>query len=110
MIAMPSSSSKGYLPTLDGWRAVAILGVLGDHMLWGNPHLGRFRHIAIGLMGEKGVTLFLVLAGFLITLRLLEEQAMIRLGHRLAPPVTSGRVDLQEISVVQNVTALTSET
>src|ERR1039457_1595720 len=73
-IAMPSSRSKGYLPTLDGWRAIAILGVLGDHVLWGNPHLGRFGQIAIGLMGEKGVTLFFGISGFLITWRLLEEQ------------------------------------
>ncbi len=46
-IAMPSSHSKGYLPTLDVWRAIAVLGLLGDHVFWGNPHLGRFGHIAI---------------------------------------------------------------
>jgi peptidoglycan/LPS O-acetylase OafA/YrhL len=73
-IAMRSSRSKGYLPTLDGWRAIPILGVLGDHEFWGNPYLGRFGHIAIGLMGEKGVTLFFGISGFLITWRLLEER------------------------------------
>jgi peptidoglycan/LPS O-acetylase OafA/YrhL len=73
-ISMRSSGSKGYLPTLDGWRAIAILGVLGDHLFWGNPSLGRFGHIAIGLMGEKGVTLFFGISGFLITWRLLEER------------------------------------
>jgi peptidoglycan/LPS O-acetylase OafA/YrhL len=75
---MLSPRSTGYLPTLDGWRAVAILGVLADHAFWGNPRLGRFGHIAIGLMGEKGVTLFFGISGFLITWRLLEERE--RLG------------------------------
>ena len=71
---MATTTSKGYLPTLDGWRAVAILGVLGDHMFWGDPHLGRYGHIVTGLLGEKGVTLFFGISGFLITWRLLEER------------------------------------
>ncbi len=33
------------------------------------------------------------------------EKPMIRLGHRLARPVTSGRGDLQEIPMAQNATA-----
>lgn len=92
MIAMPSSRSKGgYLPTLDGWRAIAILGVLGDHVLWGNPHLGPFSSISGVDVRQRQL--------------LPDRKPMIRLGHRLAPPVTSGRGDLQEISVAQNVTA-----
>src|SRR4051812_18529270 len=27
----PTSTLKGYIPTLDGWRAIAILGVMASH-------------------------------------------------------------------------------
>jgi peptidoglycan/LPS O-acetylase OafA/YrhL len=30
---MRPTRSKGHLPTLDLWRAIAILGVLADHVL-----------------------------------------------------------------------------
>ena len=60
---MPPSTSAarlGYVPALDGLRAVAILGVLGVHLF--------------GLSGGfYGVDLFFVLSGFLITTLLLEE-------------------------------------
>lgn len=65
----------GYIRTLDGWRAVAILVVLTDHAFnyfatsaqdlarWGVPP-------ALGL---HGVGVFFALSGFLITTRLVEE-------------------------------------
>ncbi len=64
---------SGYLPTLDGWRAIAIAAVLLDHGL-GYPKLGhypklmRFTHA-----GPNGVSLFFAISGFLICSRLLEE-------------------------------------
>lgn len=52
----------GYLPALDGLRAIAILGVLADHTGYSVFHDGGF-----------GVDVFFVLSGFLITTLLLEE-------------------------------------
>jgi peptidoglycan/LPS O-acetylase OafA/YrhL len=57
------------IPSLDGWRGVAILLVLSDHVqmaLLGHP----MRQWA--LTGQHGVTIFFVLSGYLITSKLLE--------------------------------------
>jgi peptidoglycan/LPS O-acetylase OafA/YrhL len=54
----------GYLPTLDGWRAVAIAAV----MLW---HATGIK--AINRLADGGVTIFFGISGLLITSRLLEE-------------------------------------
>lgn len=63
---------RGYLPTLDGWRAVAILAVIVDHFVSWSPHRSSasfaFTHI-----GPDGVSLFFAISGFLICSRLLEE-------------------------------------
>ena len=67
--------ASGYLPSLDGWRAVAILGVLMTHDLpWrllGHTNLG-WR----GLGGD-GVLLFFAISGLLICTRILEEERRI---------------------------------
>jgi peptidoglycan/LPS O-acetylase OafA/YrhL len=75
-----------HIPTLDGWRALAILLVLLDH---GADPILRF---ALGLLGHAGgfvsehytfiknpvgrggVHLFFALSGYLITRRLIEEE------------------------------------
>jgi peptidoglycan/LPS O-acetylase OafA/YrhL len=58
------------IPTLDGWRAVAIVLVLIDHLVAvGTPRVPG----AISL-GQIGVNLFFGLSGFLITTRLLAER------------------------------------
>jgi peptidoglycan/LPS O-acetylase OafA/YrhL len=64
-------SDGKYLPTLDGWRAIAILLVILAHstVAAGNP---RFLGWANPL-GERGVEIFFALSGFLITRRMLEE-------------------------------------
>lgn len=54
------------IPTLDGWRGIAILLVLIDH--FGGPFLP---HVA--WIGQHGVAIFFVLSGFLITSKLREE-------------------------------------
>jgi peptidoglycan/LPS O-acetylase OafA/YrhL len=56
------------IPTLDGWRAIAILLVLVDHAL-AALNLGPG-----GTTGQHGVTIFFVLSGFLITSRLADEK------------------------------------
>ncbi len=56
------------LPTLDGWRGIAILAVLSAHIRWPTPVL-----LKLGQYGPMGVHLFFALSGFLITTRLLEE-------------------------------------
>lgn len=58
-----TSRGLGYVPALDGIRAVAILLVIGYH------------YFALPPGGEVGVDLFFVLSGFLITALLLEERA-----------------------------------
>ena len=75
----PERSLGNYLPTLDGWRTVAIALVLFAHasesLLNAIPI-----HLLTDLAGLKrvgliGVQLFFGLSGFLITTKLLDEEA-----------------------------------
>lgn len=59
---MPETSSKSYVTSLDGLRALAVLFVLAYHL--------KLPHITGGL---SGVTVFFVLSGYLITALLLAE-------------------------------------
>lgn len=68
-----------YLPTLDGWRAVAIALVLLAHgsesmqLVFNSDwlaHSDTFKHL-----GLLGVQLFFGLSGFLITSKLMEEES-----------------------------------
>ncbi len=63
------------IPTLDGWRAIAIILVLIDHaqlvFLHGYPFTWT-------RTGQHGVTIFFVLSGFLISTRLLENPIPLR--------------------------------
>ena len=93
---MVSAPKTGYLPTLDGWRAIAIVAVLLDHTveysgLRHYPRLVSFTHT-----GPNGVSLFFAISGFLICSRLLEEKRAfgqislrgfyIRRACRILPP------------------------
>lgn len=60
-------SKLGYMPRLDGLRALAVGGVFVDHFLH-SPYIHVFR------TGDAGVRLFFALSGFLITSILLEER------------------------------------
>jgi len=65
---------SGYLPSLDGWRAIAILGVLITHDLpW---VMGGRSTAAYKGYGGYGVELFFAISGFLITTRILEEEKL----------------------------------
>lgn len=87
---MGYGSTKGArIATLDGWRGIAILLVLIEHLtIYGKHPL---------LLGSLGVDVFFVLSGYLITSRLLIEQDetggvklrnfYMRRAFRILPPV-----------------------
>jgi len=63
---------RGYLPTLDGWRALAILAVICNH---DSVHrVGGMSTQWLHYFGARGVDLFFALSGILICTRLLEEE------------------------------------
>jgi peptidoglycan/LPS O-acetylase OafA/YrhL len=68
----PDAIIRKHMPELDSLRGVAILMVIFLHGLYWSPHLGAL-HGPVGLLnrisrfGGRGVNLFFVLSGFLIT-------------------------------------------
>ncbi len=67
--------TKGQFPSLNGWRAVSILLVLGHH----TPDIAGFpwKHsldIQTFLDGNLGVRFFFIISGFLITWLMLSEE------------------------------------
>ena len=71
-MALTGEGKSSYIPTLDGWRAIAILAVLGYH----SPalHLGPLNTEALHNYGSQGVDLFFAISGLLICTRLLVEE------------------------------------
>lgn len=69
---MVSRDQKNYIPTLDGWRAIAVTGVILFHTssisIWG-LHLRKLQDLGI-----YGVSLFFAISGLLICGRLLDEE------------------------------------
>jgi peptidoglycan/LPS O-acetylase OafA/YrhL len=72
-----SDSRSGYIATLDGWRAIAVLLVIAAHA----SRLMRETHTSIGAHlasffehGGFGVDIFFALSGYLICTLLLREQ------------------------------------
>jgi peptidoglycan/LPS O-acetylase OafA/YrhL len=68
---------QGYLKTLDGWRAVAIIGVMVYHATTSlfypyGPH-PSYRALVLIQLGAKGVDIFFGISGLLICNRLLGE-------------------------------------
>ena len=75
----PLRKKSGYLPSLDGWRALAILGVVMTHDApW---TLGRFTNAAWKGFGGDGVYLFFAISGLLICWRILEEESLVGTFH-----------------------------
>ena len=85
---------SGYLPSLDGWRAIAILSVICYH-----DRVHQFWIFSTSLIheyGDLGVDLFFAISGVLICSRLLEEERVtgrislkgfyIRRFFRICPP------------------------
>jgi peptidoglycan/LPS O-acetylase OafA/YrhL len=75
----PRKTPSSYVPTLDGWRAVAILGVLICHGVTsafrpaGQYPNGKLA--ALAALGSIGVPIFFGISGFLITSRFIDELA-----------------------------------
>ena len=65
---MNTEQAPSRIPTLDGWRGIAILLVLFDHTMNVFRGYGASPWVQTG---QHGVTLFFVLSGFLITSSLL---------------------------------------
>jgi peptidoglycan/LPS O-acetylase OafA/YrhL len=83
-----SRLDRRYIPTLDGWRALAILLVLWAHQ--GNAFYktpDAYMRRGLFYFGTWGVPVFFGLSGLLITKLLLEEQAR------------SGRIDLRSFYI-----------
>jgi peptidoglycan/LPS O-acetylase OafA/YrhL len=78
LTSVPRTASSGsgaseYIPTLDGWRAIAILAVIFHHATL--PLLSSHPWLKFTEQGAMGVDVFFALSGFLICSRLLEERA-----------------------------------
>jgi peptidoglycan/LPS O-acetylase OafA/YrhL len=63
---------SGYLPSLDGWRAVAILAVIFFHDR--SHDFGKFSDV-MHKYGSYGVDVFFAISGVLICSRLLQEES-----------------------------------
>ncbi|MEN3334842.1 MAG: hypothetical protein V7641_4207, partial [Blastocatellia bacterium] len=80
-----------YIPTLDGWRTIAVLLVIGYH---GTPPSAPW--FAVFNYGHHGVNIFFGISGFLICSRLLDEEERsgaislknfyLRRAFRILPP------------------------
>ncbi len=63
-----------FFGSLDGLRALSIVGVILFHSWWGTPYYRQFNAIPVLRQGSFGVHIFFVISGFLITTLLLREQ------------------------------------
>src|ERR1700737_5224268 len=90
----PRPHNPGYLPTLDGWRAIAIFSVMLSH-----DRLYRFGPLSTQWFqdhGALGVDIFFAISGILICSRLLAEEPSqgfisrrnfsVRRAFRILPP------------------------
>jgi peptidoglycan/LPS O-acetylase OafA/YrhL len=71
---VPDGARKrsAYIPTLDGWRAIAIFWVLlGHSQEWS---IAGFSNRPLRYTADRGVQLFFALSGYLICTRLLSEE------------------------------------
>ena len=66
------SVSFNYIPTLDGWRALSVLGVVFFHCLHSGLEPGSIL-AKLAARGHMGVDVFFAISGFLICGRLLQE-------------------------------------
>lgn len=64
-----------FFGSLDGLRALSIIGVIWFHSWWGTPYYPKLAALPVLRQGEWGVHIFFVISGFLITTLLLRERA-----------------------------------
>jgi peptidoglycan/LPS O-acetylase OafA/YrhL len=92
LTAVENQPLSGYIPTLDGWRAIAVAMVIVYHGMWESvPE--SLHELKLGFLG---VDIFFALSGFLICSRLLQERRQegrislksfyIRRAFRILPP------------------------
>lgn len=60
--------------SLDGLRALSIIGVIWFHSWWGTPYYSILASLPVLRNGEWGVYVFFAISGFLITTLLLRER------------------------------------
>ncbi|MEI8234494.1 MAG: acyltransferase [Verrucomicrobiota bacterium] len=82
----PSRGSSGTrLPSIDGWRAISILLVLGTHCPWAEGFPRSWEPIFKWLFdGNLGVRFFFIISGFLITYLMIaesEREGSVNLKH-----------------------------
>jgi len=71
----PDFLDKNHLPSLDGWRAMAVLIVILGHFRLTLTEGNLVREfLKITIFAELGVKMFFVLSGFLITTLLIKEK------------------------------------
>jgi peptidoglycan/LPS O-acetylase OafA/YrhL len=63
-----------FFNSLDGLRALSIIGVIWFHSWWGTPFYPALASLPVLRQGEWGVHIFFAISGFLITTLLLREQ------------------------------------
>jgi len=63
-----------FFGSLDGLRAISIMGVVWFHCWWGTPYYTKLQAMPVLRQGEYGVHIFFVISGFLITTLLLRER------------------------------------
>ncbi len=65
-----------HIPSLDGFRAIAVLLVIGSHLIIKSSHSSTVNPFSESLLlGGVGVRIFFVISGFLITYLLLLEKS-----------------------------------
>jgi peptidoglycan/LPS O-acetylase OafA/YrhL len=89
-----SRPTRGYLPTLDGWRTLSIAAVVLCHDSL--HHFGPFNTMWLYQHGNLGVDIFFAISGLLICTRLLDEERnegsisirnfYLRRAFRILPP------------------------
>lgn len=73
--ALPATARgrrSGYIPTLDGWRTLAVFAVIAYHAR--AIHVGGVSLERLQSYGDRGVQVFFAISGLLICSRLLDEQ------------------------------------
>lgn len=114
----PKKVPSGYLPTLDGWRAIAVLMVILYHAIASLQRAyGHDLNFLIPILhvGSDGVLIFFSISGLLITCRLLEEKSIrgridlrkfyVRRAFRILPPLLALLVILSLLALMDKVSA-----
>ncbi len=113
MTTLSNAQAAHRIPTLDGWRGIAILMVMMSHVLPG--YLGHPSWQQWLNLGQHGVQIFFVLSGYLITTNLLREPKIhlgrfyIRRFFRLMPAAWTYLLFLGVLAVGTHMKTLGSD-